>query len=57
MELVGDMIAGAARPVAARVAALNHKAVDDAVKDQSVIEAFLHEINKILCGNRRFIFK
>ena len=37
-ELVGELVAGAARAVAHRAAALDHEAVDDAVEDQAVVE-------------------
>ena len=36
VELVAELVARAAGPVTDRVAALDHEAVDDAVKDESV---------------------
>ena len=42
---------GTAQPCTQRISSLNHKAVDDAVKRQSVIEAGLRQRQKILDGN------
>src|SRR5262249_30781574 len=38
MEFVGELVAGPAGALAEAVAALNHEAVDDAVKDHAVVE-------------------
>ena len=43
-----DIVAQAAHAGSVRTAALNHKAVDDAVEDQSVIVAFLDQADKIV---------
>ena len=43
-----DIVARAAHAGSVRTAALNHKAVDDAVEDQSVIVAFLDQADKIV---------
>ena len=37
VELVGEVVAGSADPLAERVAALNHEAVDHAMKDDAVV--------------------
>ena len=47
-ELALDAVAGAAHAGAVRAAALDHKAFDDAVEDQSVIVAFLDQADKIV---------
>ena len=49
-ELALDHVAGAAAAGALRVAALQHEAVDDAVENQAVIEALVHEGNKVVHG-------
>ncbi len=51
-ELAGDAVPGTAGACAVRIAALDHKAFDDAVKDQAVIEPFLNQENKVVYGNR-----
>src|SRR5258707_8922946 len=41
MELVGEVVTRSARPLSERIAALNHETIDDAVKDDAVIEGRL----------------
>ena len=50
-ELILNGVAGAAGTVAGRVAALNHKVIDYAMKGKAVIKALFGQRNKIL---RRF---
>ena len=50
-ELALDVPAGAAHAGALRVAALNHKAGDNAVEGQAVVEALLDELLKVLAGD------
>ena len=50
-EFALDVPAGAAHAGALRVAALNHKARDDAVEGQAVVEALLDELLKVLAGD------
>src|SRR5262249_48935336 len=38
MKLVGELVARSAGPLTETIAALNHEAVDDAVKDHAVVE-------------------
>ena len=57
IELIGNRVAGAARPVALRIAALNHKAVNDTVEDQSVIEALFHEVDEVLRRDGRLVLE
>ena len=42
MELVRERVAGSADALAERVAALDHEAVDDAVKDDAVVVRLRH---------------
>ena len=44
--------AGAAGAVAGRVAALDHKAGDDAVEGQAVIKALIDQFQKVFAGDR-----
>ena len=52
-ELALDAVAGTAHAGALRVAALDHKAGDDAVEDQSVVKSLADEGNKVVDGVRR----
>jgi len=52
-ELSFDLIARSAGAVAARAAALDHKARNNSVKGQTVIEFLACELLKIFYGNRR----
>lgn len=47
----------AARAIAFRVAALNHKTADDAVEYQAIVKAFFGELDEILCGLWRIRFQ
>ena len=49
-KLALDVVAGAAGTVALRAAALDHKAADDTVEDQSVIELAVGQRDKVLYG-------
>ena len=51
-ELALDVPAGAAGAVAGRVAALDHKAGDDAVEGQAVIKALIDQFQKVFTGDR-----
>ena len=51
-EFARDGVARAADSGTLRVAALDHKAADHAVEDQTVIESFLNEAYKIVDGIR-----
>ncbi|MOA09755.1 hypothetical protein D3C78_1296080 [compost metagenome] len=42
-ELAWNAVAGSTRSHPVRVAALNHEARDNAVKDHAVVEALLHK--------------
>ena len=42
MELVGERVAGSADPLAERIAALNHEAIDHAMKDDTVVVRLTH---------------
>src|SRR5204863_8971073 len=50
VELVLEVVAGAAGPLSQRVAALNHEAVDDAMKDRSVVIRGLHLLARAWIG-------
>lgn len=52
-ELSFDGVARSACAVAVRAAALDHEAADDAVKDQTVIEAFFYKADKVIDCVRR----
>ena len=52
-EFAADLIPRPAATRAGRVAALNHKAADDAVKNQSVIKAAARELDEIRHRFRR----
>ena len=54
-EFIGDGVAGAARAVSVRVTALDHKSVDDTMEDEAIIEAFVGEVNEVLCRFRSFV--
>ena len=47
-----DAVAGAAHAVTVGASALNHKASDNPVKDQSVIKTFTDQADKVVYGNR-----
>ena len=47
-KLTLDAVSRAAHAGAVRASALDHKAFDDAVEDQSVIEAFFYKRDKIV---------
>ena len=49
-KLAADAVAGAAHADALRVAALDHKAGDDAVKDHAVVKALADQRNKVIDG-------
>ena len=51
-ELTRNRVAWAAHAGTVRTAALDHKAVDDAMEDQAVIEALLYEADEIVDGVR-----
>ena len=57
IKLVGDSVAGAARPISLRIAALDHETVDNAMEDQPVIEPLFREVDKILRGNGGFVLE
>ena len=50
-KLALDILIGAARAVALGVAALDHKALNDTVEDQSVIEALGDQLFEVCYGN------
>ena len=56
-KFAGNGIRRAARPVAVRVAALDHKAGDDAMERESIVKAFFRKLDKILYRDRcdRFV--
>ena len=56
-ELIVNSVAGAAHAGASGVAALNHKAVNDAVENNPVIEVFLYQINEILGSLRCLVLE
>ena len=51
-ELAFDLIFRAAGAVAQRIAALNHKAGDDAVEGQAIVEALIDKVDEVGHGNR-----
>lgn len=51
-ELTRNRVARAAHAGAVRTAALDHKAVDDAMEDQAIIEALLYEADEVVDGVR-----
>jgi hypothetical protein len=50
-KLILDYVPGPAHSGAGRVAALDHKTIDDPVEDYTVVKAFLHERFKVSCGD------
>src|ERR1700730_4095882 len=57
VELVLDRVAGAARAVTLRVAALRHEARNDAMKYQPVVEPFLGQRDEVLHRLGRVVWK
>src|SRR5690606_36425486 len=57
VELVLDLVAGAARSSTLRAAALNHEAGDHAVKREPVEVSLLDEVDEVLRGHRRTILE
>src|SRR6478609_5532726 len=55
VELVLELVAGAARAGAGRVAALDHEVLDHAVEDDAVVESVLGELDEVLHRFRRGI--
>src|SRR6185312_14858675 len=55
VELVLELIAGAAGAGARRVAALDHEVRDDAVEDDTVVEAVARELDEVVDGLRRVV--
>ena len=55
VNLVVEGVAGAAHTGAVGVAALNHEVLDDAVKDHTIIEALLGQVDEVLDRLRRLI--
>src|SRR5436190_609180 len=53
VELVLELVAGAARAGARRVAALDHEVRDDPVEDHAVVEALAGQLDEVLDGPRR----
>ncbi len=51
-KLALDLVGASAHAGALWIAALHHKALDDAVEGQSVIEALVHQIEEVLYGER-----
>ena len=51
-ELTRNRVARAAHAGTVWTAALDHKAVDDAVEDQAIIEALLYEADEVVDGVR-----
>ena len=56
-ELVLDGVARAAHAGAGRVAALNHKAINNAMENYVIIKAFLGQLDKVAGSNRRLVLK
>jgi hypothetical protein len=50
-KLILDDVPGAAHAGAGRVAALDHKAINDPVEDYTIVKTFLHERFKVACGD------
>ena len=48
-----DVVVAAARAVALWVTALDHKALDDPVEGQTVVEALVYKVEEVLNGDRR----
>src|SRR5215204_2837527 len=55
--LVLELVAGAARPVSARAAALDHEVRDDAVEGDPVVETFFRELHKVVDGLGRVLLE
>jgi len=55
VDLVVELVAGAAGPGALRVAALDHEALDDAVEDDAVVEAVACELAEVRHRLRRVV--
>ena len=56
-ELILDGIARAAHAGAGRITALNHEAINNAVENHLVIEAFLCQLDEVAGSNRRLVLK
>ena len=54
-KLALDAVAGAADTDSLRVAALDHKATDHTVEDDTVIESFADEVGKVACSYRHVV--
>src|SRR5207248_3529400 len=57
VDLVLELVAGAAHAGAGRVAALDHEALDHAVEDDAVVEAVTRELDEILDRLWRVVVK
>ena len=56
-EFIFDPVPRAAPAGAGGIAALDHEAVDDTVKDDSVIETFFRKFNKVFSGLGSLLLK
>ncbi|MPN32147.1 hypothetical protein SDC9_179623 [bioreactor metagenome] len=57
VKFVRNGIARTTGSVPFGVTTLNHKAINHPVKNQAIIESFIHQRNEVFSGNRRLIFK